>query len=56
MRNGSQVIGGMGLVFLGILLVSGWLDWLLSVVGTMALIAGIVLFAMGGFSTARARQ
>lgn len=45
---GSMVLA-IFLLLLGVILVAGWLDWLLRVVGFICLFAGVIVGAMALF-------
>lgn len=47
MSNGGMVGAGILLILLGIILISGILAFLLKVIGTVALIAGVIVGVIG---------
>ena len=47
MSNGGMVGAGVLLILLGIILISGILAFLLKVIGTVALIAGVIVGVIG---------
>ena len=56
MRNSGLIVGGAVIFIMGLLLTSGLLDWLIRAIGALTMIGGVVLFALGVWSTARRRQ
>ncbi len=55
-RNPSMIVIGIIIFVLGLFLVSPIAEWMLNVVGGLAAVAGVVVFAAGVWSAARSRR
>ncbi len=55
MSNTGLIAGGAVVFIFGLLLTMGVFDWLIGLLGALAIIIGVVLFAIGAWSTARGR-
>lgn len=53
MRNPAMIVGGAALFIVGLILISGILDWLLNVAGILTSVAGVAVFAAGVWNAAR---
>lgn len=56
MRNPGMIVIGVVIFILGLFLVSPIAEWLLNVAGGLAMVAGLVVFAVGVWSAARGRR
>lgn len=56
MRNGGIILAGAAIFILGLLIRSPLVEWLLNAVGLIAMIAGVIIFALGVFNAVRARR
>ena len=56
MRNSGLIVGGVLIFVLGLLLRSDLVEALLNVIGFLAMVAGVIVFALGVWSVARRRQ
>ena len=56
MSNGGMVGAGILLILLGFILISGILAFLLKVIGTVALIAGIIVGVIGLVGMIRGKE
>ena len=52
-RNPAMIVGGAALFIVGLVLISGILDWLLNVAGILTAVAGVVVFGAGVWNAAR---
>ena len=55
MGKGGQVIAGAILLVFGLMVLVGWLDWLVRLVGGLTMVVGIVMVATGVMGGRRER-
>ncbi len=55
MSNTGLIAGGAVVFIFGLLLIMGVFDWLIALLGALAIIIGVVIFAIGVLSIARGR-
>ena len=51
-----QIIIGAILTVFGLMVLGGWLDWLVNLVGGLTMVLGVIFLAMGFLSGRRAQR